>query len=905
MTIDLMDRQMHCVKVDNVINEFQMLANSQFVENRVYDEEMEDIVTNGPNLENDESVNNKSKEEEILAKIKVALNIGLDFLNQRFDCVSNKVSQNDSDDENDEILEGLISDSARDEYSQRLLPYIIGSEDFIKDNYVGLSCIEESPVIDLKTRINTDLSVKSVDSFESKSETFEVKNITNSNNFIDDMNDSEDESNDLFGTIPKTQESNDLFGTIPQIKENNERSASSSDESDSDPFVSEVKESHKPENTSDSNQWKPSMPSFHDELSAAISAKNPNKNPLNDKKEEIESESAVNNPTKRAPSFGSEESGDENDFMFKVTKTKPKSENKAKNFSNLFGEETNEDSLFAPISQKESAVEQKNKVSPNPKTIKIVEKTSNLFDDDDDEDDLFGAINKKTSKPMKPVLSESPTEKRVSNSFLGSDSNKKKPLVSKTSLFSDDEEEDDLFSAITSKSKPNDVQNSDAFESIVNSNVSPMKVSKPTDSFISELSSALKNKKLFQSDDEESDSSEDNFKVNNDSKIKNENNSETRAEEKNTLNVIESEETNDTLFGDNTIITEKKSSEIKTNDALITKPSNKTNFSNEFYSEEPTLTLSNDGLKHRAALGAQRSRRPPTKKLLKLTPITDFDQNSETKEEIISNIEEKTPPVAAIRTVKTIISNPLSDEMTENQNEIKLDQSNDKTFKSMSALIKSPSTEEDDIFPTQTNSAKNPNVSKLFERSENPTLPLFDDSGDNEDSLFSSNKTIRNVPKKTVDNSRGLFDTSDSDDDNFFSNKSSNVISNIIKPSNSEIFNDVSSTDSSLSNKSEVKIGNSKPAVSLFSDSEDDDLFSAVAKSKSIDKLPEKQTINRIEERKEKTEKSPEKLKKQNSLFSDNEEENRDLFEKKEIKTSKTKPIFDLEDDEGMSSYPS
>ena len=363
-----MDRQIHCVKVDNVINEFQMLANSQFVENRVYDEEMEDIITSGHNLPNEELVNNKSKEEEILSKIKVSLNIGLDFLNQRFECVSNKVSQNDSDDENDDILEGLISNSARDEYSQRLLPYIIGSEDFIKDNYVGLSCIEENPAINLKTshRIDNNLGDESVESFNSKSNTFEVRNITNENNLIDDLNDSEEESNYLFGSIPKTtqesndlfgstattQESNDLFAAIPKSEENNHKSVSSGDDSDSEPFVSEAKEISSKGVTTDSNEWKPSMPSFHDELSAVLSGKKQDKNSLFESKEETKPESVVNkNKIKTAPSFESE-SSDESDAIFNVTKTKPKLENKEKsNFLNLFGEEPNEDSLFAPIPQ--------------------------------------------------------------------------------------------------------------------------------------------------------------------------------------------------------------------------------------------------------------------------------------------------------------------------------------------------------------------------------------------------------------------------------------------------------------------------------------------------------------------------------------------------------------------------
>ena len=886
---------MHSVKVDNVINEFQMLANSQFVENRVYDEEVEDIMTNGQNLPIEETAINKNKDEEILSKIKIALNIGLDFMNERFNCVSNKVSQNDSDDENDEILEGLISKSARDEFSQRLLPYIIGSEDFIKDNYVGLSCVEESPAIDLKTRVDNDISVKSVENYDSNSDTFEIRTPPPiANNFIDDMNDSEEESNDLFGTVPRLV--------------NNRKSSVSSDESDSGPFVVQNKDIPKPENkeNKETKPTIPSMPSFQDELSAAISSKNPKKQLFVAKEDkEEEPEFAINKTQTKTPLTKNYESSssDESDSIFNVNKTKPKSENNSKNnFSNLFGDQNNDNSLFDETIEKPKTKDLSNKVLPIPKQ-QISVKSSSLFDDDDDdEDDLFGAISKKPSAPSKPVIIEEQKSEKIDKIIEN-----KKPILSNKNLFSDDEEDDDLFSGIASKSKQNNVQNSDAFEPIVKPTVSSVvNKQKPIDSLIGELSSALKKKKLFQSDDEESDSnSDDNFKTKKELKTQSEVPSETRTEKQINYFKTTIEDKNDSLFNDNDI----KSSEVSANDVI----SENRSLDNDFYPEEPTSTLSNDCLKHKAILGAKRNRRPPTKKLLKLTPITDFSHDLESKPDFVpeEEEEEKLAPVATLRTVKITDSKPVVEEKEEEiKSEPKSDPLFGNSFKSMASLMKSPSTEEDDIFPTQTNISKNQNISKIFEKSENVSIGLFEDSGDNEESLFSSVKTNKtNVSTKVVDK-RGLFDTSDSDDDNdFFGNKSSNVISNIIKPSNSELFNDVSSTDSSLSNKSDLKIGNSKPAVSLFSDSEDDDLFSAVTKSKANDKIPEKPTIDRNENLNKQFEKPIEKLKKSNSLFSDDDddEQNSDLFDKKDIKTktkSNVKPIFDLEDDDNDEGMP-
>ncbi|CAG2113806.1 unnamed protein product, partial [Medioppia subpectinata] len=477
------EAKMNGVKVDNVINELQMLANSQFVENRVYDEEMDDIMPNEANgRQSVEMVATKSKEEDILPKIKSALNIGLEFLGQRFDCVSKQVPQNDSDDENDQIVEGLISDTTRDEYSQRLLPYIIGSEDFINDNNVGLSRAYETANTDLKIEPENDtLSV------DSDVEAFDFQNaIPDKNIFNDHMSDSDDDSKDIFGSVP----------TVPAIPPksvtNNERDASS-DESDFDTFTTEEHNEDMKATKEDTN--KRVVPSFQDELSAAISAKNPFKeskhtnddNPVTEP--QLKTDLFANEKPIQTPISLESESSDESDSIFRVTKNKPKIQTKQKsNFDGLFGNQTKDNSLFGQKPEK-PLINNKIKVLPTIGTERVATNNSSLFDDEDDDDgdDLFSAVVHK-----KPNI-ESVVNKKDTNSGI-LDKKKvpisKKPVIEKRSLFSDDDNEEDI---------------DDLFITAADSTESVSEDNEKTNVFNKRIEKSIVEKKSLFSDDDDED----------------------------------------------------------------------------------------------------------------------------------------------------------------------------------------------------------------------------------------------------------------------------------------------------------------------------------------------------------------------------------------------------------------
>lgn len=127
-------------KVCNVINDFHMLSNLQFVENRVYDEEIQESK---PETKPSEKTK-EQREAEMLPKIVKAVELGLQVLEQAF----NKIHVNEISDSEDEDLssDGRTILEPKDPYESRPLPFIIGSEEFNNNEYAGLQDLLEEEV---------------------------------------------------------------------------------------------------------------------------------------------------------------------------------------------------------------------------------------------------------------------------------------------------------------------------------------------------------------------------------------------------------------------------------------------------------------------------------------------------------------------------------------------------------------------------------------------------------------------------------------------------------------------------------------------------------------------------------------------------------------------------------------
>ncbi|XP_047668068.1 WASH complex subunit 2C isoform X3 [Tachysurus fulvidraco] len=122
-----------------VFNDFLMLSNTQFIENRVYDEEVEEPVPKTETQEKrpEQEKTREQKEAELIPKVQEAVNYGLKVLEAAFEQLDVKVGNSDSEDEEaadrvDPILE------PKDLYVDRPLPYLIGSQAFMEQDDVGL-----------------------------------------------------------------------------------------------------------------------------------------------------------------------------------------------------------------------------------------------------------------------------------------------------------------------------------------------------------------------------------------------------------------------------------------------------------------------------------------------------------------------------------------------------------------------------------------------------------------------------------------------------------------------------------------------------------------------------------------------------------------------------------------------
>ncbi|KAM7171214.1 WASH complex subunit 2A-like isoform 3-T3 [Macrochelys suwanniensis] len=125
-------------RLRNVFNDFLMLSNTQFIENRVYDEEVEEPIPKtevGEKAEQEKT--REQKEADLIPKIQEAVNYGLQVLDSAFEQLDIKAGNSDSEEEETNERVELILEP-KDLYIDRPLPYLIGSQLFMERDDVGL-----------------------------------------------------------------------------------------------------------------------------------------------------------------------------------------------------------------------------------------------------------------------------------------------------------------------------------------------------------------------------------------------------------------------------------------------------------------------------------------------------------------------------------------------------------------------------------------------------------------------------------------------------------------------------------------------------------------------------------------------------------------------------------------------
>uniref|UniRef100_A0A8C8BIQ0 FAM21/CAPZIP domain-containing protein n=1 Tax=Otus sunia TaxID=257818 RepID=A0A8C8BIQ0_9STRI len=404
-------------RLHNVFNDFLMLSNTQFIENRVYDEEVEEPIPRadvGDKTEQEKT--REQKEADLIPKIQEAVNYGLQVLDSAFEQLDIKAGNSDSEEEESNERVELILEP-KDLYIDRPLPYLIGSQQFMEQDDVGLG----------------DLSSEegSVDS--------------DRGSVMDSEEKDEEESDDEFGN--------------PSEDDQKTRTAQMSDEEDYDGcdlFDSE-KEEDEDGDLDESTRVKTKRPtSFADELAARIKGEVPVK--------QDEECSSLSSETKTRKNLKEKKEvrvppDDEDDDIFKPPKLTDEDFTPFGSRGGLFSGGTGlfddeESDLFAESPKGEESKEREEQVP-----ISEVKSTADLFDDDD-EGDLF------KEKPAIPPMvagttkeTESHRETVMEKKSQASSGEDFKPLSEKPprkqrGLFSDEEDSEDLFSSSkTLKSK--------------------------------------------------------------------------------------------------------------------------------------------------------------------------------------------------------------------------------------------------------------------------------------------------------------------------------------------------------------------------------------------------------------------------------------------------------------------
>ncbi|XP_074763464.1 WASH complex subunit 2-like isoform X5 [Athene noctua] len=403
-------------RLHNVFNDFLMLSNTQFIENRVYDEEVEEPIPRadvGDKTEQEKT--REQKEADLIPKIQEAVNYGLQVLDSAFEQLDIKAGNSDSEEEESNERVELILEP-KDLYIDRPLPYLIGSQQFMEQDDVGLG----------------DLSSEegSVDS--------------DRGSVMDSEEKDEEESDDDFGN--------------PSEDDQKTRTAQMSDEEDYDGcdlFDSE-KEEDEDGDLDESTRVKTKRPtSFADELAARIKGEVPAK--------QDEERSSLSSETKTRKTLKEKKEvrvppDDEDDDIFKPPKLTDEDFTPFGSRGGLFSGGTGlfddeESDLFAESPKGEESKEREEQVP-----ISEVKSTADLFDDD--EGDLF-----KGKPAIPPVVAgttketESPRETVMEKKSQASSDEDFKPLSEKPprkqrGLFSDEEDSEDLFSSSkTVKSK--------------------------------------------------------------------------------------------------------------------------------------------------------------------------------------------------------------------------------------------------------------------------------------------------------------------------------------------------------------------------------------------------------------------------------------------------------------------
>ncbi|XP_018050236.1 PREDICTED: WASH complex subunit FAM21 isoform X2 [Atta colombica] len=406
------------ILVDNVTNTSLALANTQFIESRVQEDDIE-IKENLDEKQENAKIQ-ESTPENLLASISESVKQGLSIMDEKYKVMDVACSDSEEEDEGGAVVFSVIV-GPNDPYQDRPLPYVIGSDKWIASNKIGLeSSSSESEQADEER-----------DESESEKEDTDVRKVFNS------RHNPEINIARLSSSSSDSDNYNDHSNNISY--ENNKTDITSQNN------INSASESATPNNVSKSNE---TTPNFAEELAKRLGTVRQVQKPV--AVDEI-SESSINRF--KDDLFASEK--DEGVFNG--------SDNLFSSKKDLF-----DDQVSANLWKEKPIKSYKNNniipasidVPPPISIISTKPKSAidDLFadaDSEEDSDDIFSSKNVK-KRPKEPVASDNAYPANMEDlpkKFLDviapgkiATSTPESNIVNTTSLFSDDENDDaDLF----------------------------------------------------------------------------------------------------------------------------------------------------------------------------------------------------------------------------------------------------------------------------------------------------------------------------------------------------------------------------------------------------------------------------------------------------------------------------
>ncbi|XP_056616349.1 WASH complex subunit 2 isoform X2 [Triplophysa dalaica] len=392
-----------------VFNDFLMLSNTQFIENRVYDEEVEESAPKPETMEKqpEQEKTREQKEAELIPKVQEAVNYGLKVLESAFEQLDIKAGNSESEDEEAlEKVEPILE--PKDLYVDRPLPYLIGSQAFMDQEDVGLGDLSSD-----------EMSIGS-----------------DRDSVIESEDEDADESDDDFD---QDDEVHRHLKKKPSVVSYDDADEENEEDEDSDIFGGSDKDEDELRNDS-------GLPSFADELAARIKGETPSKQEAD--RTSMSSGPSVSQKKSKTKKETKPQAVDDQDEMFQPPKMDDEEYSPFGGKGGLFSGgrglfDDDEGDLFSDAPKTERAEREQTvtqTTEPN-KTKKIPTGAVSIFP----ENSLFGKTN--DSDFLKSKDEKSPARPKV----LAAP--KRSPAGG--GLFDDDDDGDDFFTGKTlTKSTP-------------------------------------------------------------------------------------------------------------------------------------------------------------------------------------------------------------------------------------------------------------------------------------------------------------------------------------------------------------------------------------------------------------------------------------------------------------------